>query len=567
MSYEVPVEKLRKICDPRTINCDTSEELQAARAIIGQERATRSLRFGLGIKASGFNIYVAGRPGTGRTPAVTQFLEEIARDKSAPSDWCYVNNFRDLSRPNAIRLPTGRAREFQREMRNLVEKAQQGIRKAFEGEEYTTQRNETSQSFQKRQEEIEARVNGYAQQEGFLIQPSPTGIMTIPVKAGRPLTQEEFMLLDQEQKDAISKKQKAVQSELATGLRQIKNLEKEAEEEVRRLDRQVALYAVSHLLDDTMEKYRDLPEVVAYLNEVQNDILENLAAFRADAQEPSPFPFPVPKPKEQLFKRYAVNALVDNSALKGAPVVMEANPTYNNLFGRSENEAQFGTLVTDFTLIRQGSLHRANGGYLVLPAEEVLRNPFSWDSLKRALRNQAILIEDAGERLGFLTTKTLQPAPIPLDVKVILIGQPSLYHLLYSLDEDFSELFKIKADFNSVMDRTDKSVQDYSMFVSALCSNEHIKHLDRTALAKIVEHGSRLAEDQFKLSTRFGEISDVIREGSYYATQESLPYATAAHVSKAIDEKFHRSNLLQERIREMIENSTLMIEVQGEKVG
>ncbi len=567
MPSELPVEKLRRTCDPQMLGCDTSEEMRPLETIIGQERAVKALRFGLGIKELGFNIYVAGMPGTGRTTAVKRFLEEVAKDKPVPRDWCYVNNFRDPYRPKALSLPPGRARELQADMKDLVERTRQEIRKAFESDEYAAKREETIKGFQRQRDGLFARLNERAQKEGFLIQVTPIGLLTVPMVEGKPLSDEEFRALSPEAREEISQKREKLQVELKTAIRQARGLEKSANEELQKLDREVALYALGPLIEDLKEKYQDVPEVVTYLEEVRDDILENLSQFRAESQAQPPSPFPVPGARELPFRKYGVNVLVDNSELKGVPVVMELNPTYNNLFGRIEKETQFGALVTDFTMIREGSLHRANGGYLVLPAEEVLRNLFSWDSLKRALRNKEIVIEEAGERLGFIATKSLRPEPIPLDVKVVLIGRTSLYHLLYALDEDFSELFKVKADFDTQMDCTEENIRDYAAFVCTVCEEGGLKHLDRSALAKIVEYGSRLAEDQEKLSTRFGEISDIIREASYYATQENSPYVTAAHVKRAIDERFYRSNLLQERIREMIERGTLMIDVAGEEVG
>jgi len=344
-------------------------------------------------------------------------------------------------------------------------------------------------------------------------------------------------------------------------------LEKKANEALQKLDQEIALYAVGPSVNELMEKYKDFPEVVAYLKEVQDDMVENLSQFRKEA-EAQPIPsFAAPGAAELPFRKYEVNVVVDNSGLEGAPVIMELNPTYNNLFGRIEKETQFGALITDFTMIRGGSLHRANGGYLVLPAEEVLRNLFSWDSLKRALRNKEIAVEEAGERLGFITTKSLNPEPIPLEVKIVLIGQPMLYYLLHNLDEDFSELFKVKADFDTRMDRTDENIRDYVAFVCTLCSEEGMKHLDASALARVIEHSSRLAEDQEKLSARFGEISDIIREAGFYATQENSPYVTAAHVQKAIEEKFYRSNLVQEMVNEMVVRGSIIIDVVGQEVG
>jgi predicted ATP-dependent protease len=478
-----------------------------------------------------------------------------------------VNNFRDPYRPNALLLPPGQARELQADMRNLVEATQREIRRAFESDEYAAKREETVKAFEQKRDDLFFQINQSARKQGFLIQATPTGLVTIPLADGQPLSEEELRALGPEAWREISQRGEKLQEELKAVMRQARGLEKSANEALQKLDQEVALFALGPLIEDLQEKYHELPEVVAYLEEVQGDILDNLSQFRAEPQTQPPSPFPTPGASEIPFRKYEVNVLVDNSALAGAPVVMELNPTYNHLFGRIEKEAQFGALVTDFTLIREGSLHRANGGYLVLPIEEVLRNLFSWDGLKRALRNKEITIEEVGERLGFVTTKTLRPEPIPLDVKIVLIGRPVLYHLLHAQDEDFRELFKVKADFDTTMGRTEKNTEDYTAFVGTLCEEEALKHLDRSALAKVVEHGSRLAEDQEKLTTKFGELADVIREANFYATQEDALYVTAAHVQKALEEQFYRSNLLQEKIGEMIERGALMIDVVREKVG
>lgn len=567
MVDEVSVDRLRRTADPRLLGCDTSAEIKPLEVIIGQERATRSLDFGLGIKELGFNIYVAGLHGTGRTTAVKRFLKEVAKEKTVPEDCCYVNNFREPYRPRALRLPPGRAKDFQALMKGLVEAAQRELARAFESEEYAVKKEQTVKALQRKREELFADINERARKEGFMIQPTPIGLLTIPLREGKPLSDEEYHALGPDEQREISQKQEELQAELKTAIRQARGLEKSVRDELRKLDQEAALYVLEPLIEDLKEKYQDLPEVVAYLEEARDDILENLSQFRAEPQDEPSLPIPIPGGRKLPFREYQVNVLVDNSELEGAPVVTELNPTYNNLFGRIEKEAQFGALITDFTMIREGSLHRANGGYLVLPAEEVLRNIFSWDSLKRALRNKEIAIEEAGERLGFMTSKSLRPEPIPLDVKVVLIGQPMLYHLLHALDEDFSELFKVKADFDTRMDRTEENVRDYAAFVCTVCEEEKLEHLESSALARIVEHGSRLAEDQEKLSTRFGEIADIIREASFYASQEEASYVSAGHVRKAIEEKFYRSNLLQERIVEMIKRRTLMIDVTDEAVG
>ena len=570
MIQELQVGMLRNRFDPNALECDTSEEITPLKAIIGQERAVRALQFGLEIKSLGFNVFVAGLPGTGRTTAATRFLEELATGKPVPPDWVYVNNFRDPYRPRALRLPAGRANQFQASVRALVEDTRREVHTAFESDEYAAKRQEMGKKLQDQRSEVFKALNEKAQQESFYIQATPMGFATIPLKEGKPISEEEFMGLGSEAQEQIKRKQRELQEELSNAVRQVRVLEREAGKALRDMDHEVALFALTPLIGELKEEYNDCPEVVSHLDDVQADMLENLAQFREEGDgegEQSVSPFPSAGGGEQPFRKYAVNVLVDNTELEGAPVVIELNPTYNNLFGRIEKEARFGALITDFTLIREGALHRANGGYLLMPTEEILRNLFSWDGLKRALRHEEIGIEEAGERLGYITTKSLRPEPIPLDTKIVLIGQPDLYYLLHAYDEDFKELFKVKADFDSTMDRTEEAITDYMSFVCTVCSTENLQHLNRSALAKIVEHGSRLADDQEKLSTRFGDLSDVIREANYYAVQEDSKLVTGEHVMKAIDERFYRSSLLPEKVREMIERGTIMIDLDGAKVG
>jgi lon-related putative ATP-dependent protease len=563
----VDVEKLRRTYDPGELGCRTSEELPRLDTIVGQRRAVRALQFGLAIKEPGFNVYVAGLPGTGRTTAVKRFLEEVARDKPVPGDLCYVNDFRDSYRPQALTLPAGQARGFQADMKALVEQALREIRRAFDSDEYALRREETTGSFARKRNELFVQLDEKARQEGFALQTSPVGLVTVPLKEGQPLEEEGFQALSTEEREAISQKREELQSEVKAAFRQVRGLEKRVNEELSRLDHEVALYTLGPLIEDIKLKYAPSPEVVAYLDAVQGDILENLSDLRGEQEEQPSSPLPMPGGADRSLRRYEVNVAVDNAGSQGAPVVIESNPTYSNLFGWIEKEPQFGTLITDFTMIRGGSLHRANGGYLVIPAPELLRDGVSWESLKRSLRTGQATVEEPAERLGFMATKTLRPEPTPLDIKVVLIGDPRLYQALYAYDEDFGELFKVKADFDTRMDRTDQNVQDYASFVCTLCCEEDLKHLDQAALARLIEYSSRLAEDQDKLSTQFGAISDVVREASFYAHEEGAEYATAAHVKKAIDERFHRSNLIQERIEEMIEQGTIMIDVDGTRVG
>lgn len=566
MVTELSLDKLRRICDPAEVGCNTSAEVTQLDTIIGQERAVRAMRFGLGIGEKGFNIYVTGMPGTGRTTAVRRFLEEVAQSKPTPPDWVYVNNFHDSYHPEAFRLPAGKAVEFQKDMENLLKVGVQEIRNTFESEEYGTHKQETVNKFQQQKQAVLDKLGQIAQEAGFAIQGTPMGLLTIPLKRGKPLSQEEFIGLGQEEKEAIMQRQQKLEAVMEASIRQTKQFDKEMREGLQNLDKEVALYALSHHVGEVKAKYADLPEVVDYVQHVQDDILENIAQLKQDGEEDETVPGLSQPGKKFSLKKYAVNVLVDNSSLKGAPVVLETNPTYDNLFGRVEHEASFGALVTDFTLVRKGVLHSANGGYLVLPAEDLLRAPGAWEYLKRALVNRKIIIEDIGDRIGFVT-KGLRPQPIPLDIKVVLIGRPDVYQLLLAYDDDFRELFKVRADFDYTMELSPEHIREYVSFASLVVTTENLKHLDCSALAQVIEHGSRLADDQTKLSTRFGEIADVIREANYYASQENSEYTLASHVSKAVDERFYRSSLIQERIREMITRGVIKIEVGGEQVG
>ena len=343
----------------------------------------------------------------------------------------------------------------------------------------------------------------------------------------------------------------------------VRDLDKKINETIKKLNYDVALYTIEKLINDLKEKYREIPEVKEFIDEVKEDILKNVDIFIISQSPESASQYIFPWMKEVPFKKYEVNLLVDNSNLKGAPVIIEQNPTYQNLFGRIEKEAQFGVLTTDFTMIRGGSIHKANNGFLVIPVEELFKNIFSWESLKMSLINKKIIIEEAGERLGFITTKGLKPEPIPLNVKVILIGKPVHYNVLYSADDDFKKLFKVKADFDTVMDRNDANIKRYAAFICTLCIKEKLKHLRSSAIVKIIEYASRMAEDRNKISTKFAEISDLLIEANFYAFQDKSNYIEDKHIIKAIEEKIYRSSLIAEKINKYIENGTILIDTAG----
>jgi len=571
MIPELSPDQLRRTFDPNALGIQTTENLKPLEGIIGQRRAVSALRFGLDIQEVGFNIYVAGPPGIGKMTAVQSFLEELAHRKATPPDWCYVNNFEDPYQPKVYKLPAGRGRQLQQDVKSLIDHVRREIPRAFESEEYSNKRDEIVKELDNQRSRVLERLDEHVTRAGFALQTTPFGIMMIPVLEGKPLTDAEFQALPATAREEILHRRETLQEELKSSMKQVRELERTAQDKMQELDRQVALFIVSGLIDDLTEKFLDLPEIVEYLKAVQKDIIENIETFkssRSASTAPTAEGAPMPNPwsRELPFRKYQVNVLVDNSKQEGAPVVVELNPSYNNLFGRVEKETQFGALYTDFTMIKAGSLHRANGGYLVLPVEDILRNLLSWDGLKRALRNREIQIEELGERLGFLATKSLRPQPIPLDIKVVLVGAPLLYYLLHSYDEEFPELFKVKADFDIRMERTDENIKDFVSFLCTFCQKENLKHLDSGAVAKLLEHASRLAGDQKKLSTHFGALADVIYEAHYWALQEGTPNINVSHVQKALDEKIYRSNLIQERIQEMITRGAVLIDTTGKVV-
>lgn len=560
MLKELTPDQLRLTIDPQTLNLESTEHLKPVDGIIGQHRAVSALRFGLGIQEVGFNIFVAGPRGIGKMTAVKSFLEELALTKPAPNDWCYVNNFDDPYQPTALELPPGKGKEFQQDMRLFIEYVSREIPKSFESDEYGKQRDEIQRTLNERREAVLKQFSIKAGQQGFALHATQLGIVLVPVKDGKPMSETEWNALPQPEQDTRMKIRETLQDELKEAIKQTRDVERTTQNSMLELDRQVILYQLSGVMEELTEKYKDQKEVLNYIDAIQIDMLSDIDVFKPGQDDHV-------QERDLDLTKYQVNLLVDNSKQQGAPVVVELHPTYTNLFGRVEKEVEQGTMYTDFTMIKPGALHRANGGYIVLPVEDVLRNHMSWDGLRRALRSQSIVIEEMAESLGMSVAKSQRPQPIRLDVKVLLVGRPMFYYMMHSYDEEFPELFKVKADFDTSMPRTENNIREFLMFISMLCRKENLKHLDAGAAARLLEHASRFAEDQEKLSTHFGAIADVIREAHFWAAQEQAAPITAIHVRKALEEKIYRSNLIEEHIREMITRKILVIDTTSEIAG
>lgn len=566
---ELSTSEVYRLCNLNQFGFKTTEGLAGCEDFIGQERAVNAIYFGLGMEYRGYNLYLAGPPGVGKTSAIKAILSKIAKDKPTPSDWCYVYNFHDPNVPRAISLPRGMGKEFKKDMEDLLEDLRTDIPKAFESKHYEEEKQRIMNEAQRQKGILFDELQKKAAEAEMQIQFTPTGIVAIPLFRGKPVTQEEYNTLDEVHKEDIRKRKERIDEEVSEVFKKVKNLEKEAMDKVKELEKRVALFAVRDLLDSIREKYKTYTNIIDYLDMVQKHILENIDNFLPDkgleGGQFSSFRFPQQKP---TFAEYKVNVLIDNSDTEGAPVIFEPHPNYINMFGSIEREARFGVLVTDFTMIHAGSLAKANGGYLVVEALDVLKYPFVWDSLKKVLENQELGIEDVYQQYGLMSTVGLRPEPIKLNVKVIMTGSPLLYHLLYAYDEDFMKLFKVKADFDSVVERTDDVLFQYACFIKSMCNKEHLKEFDRSGVEAVIEYSSRLSGDQNKLSVQFGAISKIISEANYWASLDTDGnYVMRKHVEKAIEERIFRSNMIEEKIQEMIEKNMILVDTQGEVIG
>jgi lon-related putative ATP-dependent protease len=559
--WKLKPESLRAVCDPNQLGFETTLDLSPLKEkVVAQDRAQHALEFGLAVKDPEYNIFVAGPPRAGKTEIIEAYVKELAATEPTPPDYIYVHNFKESDKPKALDLPTGKGRAFKSDMEELISALRVQIPDVFESEDYTNRREALVREFTQARNAILQQLDTRAGEEGFILNISPTGLMIFPGKEGKPLSEEELKALGEEEREALRQKSTALHDEMNEAIRKIRKMEKEFQEAEKKLDQDMALYVVGHRIEELVEKYKKLPQVTEYLREVQADILRNIEDLKRRPGAPGPFPFPTPEPS---FSQYQVNVLVDNSETKGAPVVLERNPNYGNLIGGIERRAQFGALITDLTLIRAGALHRANGGYLILNALDLLRWFFSYEALKRCLKEREIKIEDLAEMLGYIAARTLQPQPIPLKTRIILIGDPYIYQLLYIYDEDFHKLFKIKAHFDSRMKKTPEHLQKFCALIGGYCQQEKLMPVHKTGMARLIEYAQELTGHQEKLTQQIKEIQDIIKEANYWARSNTHEVIFGTDVEKAIQEKTYRSDLPEEKMQEFIDEGMLFIETKG----
>ncbi len=562
----VPENSLKKIVNLDKYKFETTADLKSLSSVIGQERAVSSINFALEIEDTGYNLFVTGSYGTGRTTIVSDLLNQAAQNRPAPSDWVFVYNFDSIDEPKALELPSGQANLFKKRLNRMMTKLKDDLRKAFDSKSYSERRNEVINDYQSRKQEMFNVIEKEAVSRDLRIKSSSVGFMTIPQKDDKTISAKDFEQLPEEEQKTINENITFIQKQLQEMVRKVNQLDREQAEQVEELDETVARFVVDNHFVPLIETYDHCPDVKIYLHDAADDIIKNVGEIiglpSEEGNSPeahSSFPY--------KLNKYEVNVIIDNSRQKGAPVIYETNPTYNNLFGRLEKKSFQGYIYTDFTMIKSGSLLSANGGYLILDADQLLKHSFAYEALKRALRSRMLRLEDVNTFSGYSSTVSLRPDPVPLNVKVVLIGQVSIFRLLHYHDEEFRKIFKVRADFDVEVKETNHSLEQYIRFITRVVKEENLLHMDRDGITAVIEYGHRLSDHQQKLSIRFGELVKIIREASFWAKKHEKEIISREDVEYAIKTKIYRHDLVEEKVHESITNKVINVQVKGSEIG
>ena len=573
--YEVPVDRLRWQCDTDIFTFDQTRDLAPLKEFVGQDRAIRAIEFGLAMNRDGYNIYVAGLTGTGKTSVVNSYIKRLVERKHATGngyeqeDWCYLYNFADPDRPQIYRLKRGKGRVFKQQVSALLQSLKEELAKAFAADDYKEQRGTLLEAGEAEQQKVFGKAKDIAREQGFMLQLTPQGPALIPLADGKPMESSDFLELEESVQKEIEGKRNELLKTLQSSFEEIQEIVRKTAEKLHKADREVADFTVSRLFRRLLREYRGSKAVVQFLKDLKTYTLDNPDIFK-EQEAPQQAAQLVPiaaMPRRDPYLPFEVNVFVDNSVTDGPPVITEPNPTYPNLFGKVERRFLFGGYLSDHTMIKAGSLQQAHGGYLLLSATDVLTNPGVWPALKRALRTKEVRIEEPYEQMGIMIPQGLRPQAMPADVKVILIGDGTLYQMLAAYDEDFWEIFKVKADFDFQIDRTPENITSFAAFIAGYCEDCEMRHFDRTGVARILEYAARVVADQEKLSSRFAWIRELIDEAEYWAWQTDADFVTGEHVDKAIEERRFRHDLPDEHVQEMIIRGTIMIDTAGTVVG
>jgi len=569
--FKVPLKELRWRCPSTHFKFKDTSNLEPLKEFIGQERALDSINFGLDVDSQGYNLFLTGLTGTGKATTIKSCVEKFVNDKRShginfqPCDWCYVHNFTDPDRPRILKLSKGCGKSFKNHMEWLLKTLQVEIPKAFTSEEVQNRKQEILEAKQKEYREVLHVLDMEAKKDGLMVELSMSGSTVVPLADGKPLSREDFLSLKDEEREAIETKRRLMMKKVDATARLVSGLEKEADIKLNKMGKRVAEFVITGPFTELFEVYGEYLEVRNFLNEVKEFVLTKLQLFFKPTKNSSQeVTFPIQTDPFIVFK---VNVLVDNSCSQGPPIVIESNPSWFNMFGKIERKAVMGAYISDHTMIKPGSLQLANGGYLILNVRDVLFSPGVWDGLKRAIKTKEVRLEDPLEQFGFLVPQGIRPQPVPLNVKIVMTGEERIYQLLALYEEDFWEMFKVKADFNNKVKRTDENLVCYAQFLRKCCDSEKLLPFDRAGVAKVMEYASRAVSDQEKLSSRFGQLKDLAIEADYWAKKSESRMITGTHVDMAVKKKIHRLDLVAENIRQLISEGTLMVDVEGSVVG
>ena len=570
--YELDYTKLKNVCSPSDFNFQSTAELTPLEEIIGQERAVKAFEFGLAVKMKGYNIYMCGPSGTGKTTYALSSTQKLAATEPVPMDWCYVYNFENPMKPMAISFEAGIGKRFVDDMAELVAQFRKELSKAFRSEDYEKEKLMIAHSFEEQQDEMFDEMSVLADEYDFILKSMESGIYFIPIVNGEPVENENYDVLSEEEKEAIDKNNLLLREKTAPFMRKIYEFRKECDKQIDELNHKIANAAIGHYIEEVKETYKTNERVISYINNLQKDVLEHLEYFMEE-EEPeedvlsSLMPLFGKKQEEDVTQRYRVNLIVDNSQTQGAPVVVNFNPTYNNLMGEIEYDSEFGNLTTDFMKIKSGLFHQANGGYLIVQAHDILSAPHAWEALRSVIKTKEINIDTIRELQGSTATPVLKPEPIPIQFKVIMIGSEYFYNVLSEYDEEFDKFFKIRADFDYEMPRTDENILKITQFIKGFVEREKTLEFDVSAICAIIEYSSRSTSRQDKLSTRFNYLAEILVESYTWAKLENATIITAKHVQEAIYEKEQRMKLYEEKLDEMLDEEVVMIDTQGSEIG
>jgi len=564
---ELNYKNLKISCDPSIFKFKTTEELDNIETGIGQERGIKALEFGLNVDINGYNLYLEGPAGVGKTMYTKHYLDKISKKQKTPCDWCYIYNFENPNEPIALPLHAGQGKEFKEQMEVFIKDIKNDLKNTFNNEDFEKEKALIAQTYEEKREALMVKLNKKSEKYGFQVKSAQNGIYMMPIINGKAIEQEEFEKLDDKTKQNFEDNSSIVQEQILQVISEIKNIEQESQKKLSEWQSNVALLTINAHINYIRSKFKRNKKISTFLENIKKDILKNIDYFLAEPQnETQQMPGPRPEPPKP-WENYRVNLFIDNSAQEGAPVIMDSNYSYHNIFGKLEYENYYGSLKTDYTMLKPGLLHKANGGYIIFQAHDLIENAVCYEGLKKALRQKQLLIENTADPRSPMVMVSLKPEPIPLDLKVIIVGDEQIYQTLLAVDYDFRKLFKIKVEFEDSSDNTEENMNKLARFIHGFCEQEQLPHLDPSAVAKIMEYSSRLADNQDKLSTRFNDLAQIIGEAATWAKMKKSKIVTAEFVDMALSERANRIKKYDSMYTEMIKENTLLIDTTGAKVG